>query len=1106
MAAKRILMISIVMLAASLAPAQTANQGAIVGTVTDPSGAAVPRASVVVSNTETGASQEVTTNRVGTFRLSFLIPGSYSVTAGAHGFRKTVVTGLSLSVGQTLRVNVRLTVGSTEQSITVSGTAAPVDTSTAARSAVIPEDAMNNLPLNGREWIQLATVVPGALTDNVKEGAETNHGVEVSFNGARDTYNNFLLDGASSTDAYYNTLVSSPALDAIKEFRVETNMYSAQYGRAGGAVVMAVTNSGTNAIHGSLYEYFRNKALDSLPPFANEPRSELPNYLWNQFGGSIGGPIKKNKLFFFFTLEKLREVTPGSLVVGFAPTTAEANGDVNGTVNPWSGEPTVLTNPLTGQAIAGNVLPQSLVTPVGRTLMNIWDKFTPNYDAPFLNLHQFEEGSDSTNQYLPRIDYDINAKNTLFGTLDRDNFNDVDPAQTVYGNTLADEDDTTMTVNYTHIFSPTLMNSLVFSYMWDFEGDQFEYPNQGTAWGMYAPINSITPRVLMYTQGYDTFTIGGDGPLYHRQHTDYAHDVFTWIRGKHDISFGADMRREHYWWAYDSGNTEDYFGLLDGYPGYADIYGETGSTFTDLLTGMPNLLDVGLGGGKPMPFSRNAFAGYFQDDWQVLPRLNLELGLRYDYEAPFQIDDGEMVTLDFNSGLPNYCASAPQNLLKLMTIKYEDTGPCEDHQPDYSDVAPRVGFALRPFKGDKTVVRGGYGIFYNSENAFDTTYDGWVQPFAGIFSLYPGAGEWAPSIAPGNPLFDGQEHFVPLSQEPYGLNYEQGASLGYFLPTTPYYPTSYLEQYNFTLDQALSRTLLLDVGWVGTHGINLNGPTTVQDYSEALYNKVIAANPNLTTYGLRQKGFSSFYNALQVSLTKQASHGVWFMANYSWSHALTDMSNDDTNEALVTQVTPQGNIVSRMMTNADFDVPQHLSFSATYPLPFGHGQKWGSGWGHSLNEVLGGWEGSAIILLQSGQPFTVYSTSLYLPNRVCNGSLSGSQRDADHWFNYNCFVTQAPKTYTNPVTGEAEEIDFQGNASPNVIFGPGMDNGDLELEKHLQITERVGLEFQGQFFNALNHLELQAPPGNYFFNTSSGATLTRAANNRDIQLGLTLTF
>ena len=382
---------------------QTSNQGAMVGTVTDPSGAVIPAAKIVATNVDTGLSRTVLTNGEGTYRVNFILPGTYKIVARASGFRETIVNDLTVTVGQLLRADVQLKLGEATQQVVVDATATPLNVDTPARGEVIGSEAIQNLPLNGREWIQLSTLVPGAVSGNVKRGTYTNKGVEVSFNGARDTQNAYSVDGADSNDAYHNTLASSPALDAIKEFRIETNMYSAQYGRAGGAVIYAVTNSGTNAFHGSLYEYHRNKALDARPAFTVLPKSQLPNYLFNQFGGSIGGPIKRNKAFFFFNLEKFRQVTPGTQMVTFAPTALEAAGNVSQTISPYTNQPVVLKDPDTGTVIPSGILPGSMISPIGKTLMDIWSQNKPNYADPFANLRYFRGSSNKQNKYLWRI-------------------------------------------------------------------------------------------------------------------------------------------------------------------------------------------------------------------------------------------------------------------------------------------------------------------------------------------------------------------------------------------------------------------------------------------------------------------------------------------------------------------------------------------------------------------------------------------------------------------------------------------------------------------------------------------------------------------------------
>jgi Carboxypeptidase regulatory-like domain len=1113
MSAKKFVAICVwFLLLAPLCSAQSTNQGAIFGTVTDPSGAVVPGAKVTVTNSDTGISKEVVSSMAGQYRFPFLIPGQYRVTARAKGFQASSVAGLTLTVGQVLQTNLKMQVGMATQTVTVEATGATLNLESASRGEVISQQAIRNLPLNGREWIQLAALVPGSQSGNVKRGTYANKGVEVSFNGARDTYNTYYVDGADSTDAYHNTLISSPALDAIKEFRVETNMYSAQYGRGGGAVITAVTNSGSNSFHGSLYEYHRNKALDARPPFFTKPKSQEPGYLFNQFGGSIGGPIKKNKAFFFFSMEKFRQKTPGSLIVSFAPTALEAQGNVSQTINPWSGKPVVLTNPLTGAVIPSGILPASLISPIGKTLMDIWSQNTPNYNDPFLNLREFRGSHNAQNKYLPRIDLNLNDRNVIYGTLDWDNYDNGTVGNDIYGDKIYKEHDKTMAYTYTHTFASNLVNDLKFSYTWDLQGSTFALADQsyGVKWGFYKPFNAGlgSPRVLLYTQGYNIYTIGNSGDLYHKQRTTYLHDNLAWVKGKHTVFFGGDFRRQQFNWLANSGQSAPYFGLLDGYPNatLAKIYGETGSTFTDLLTAMPNLMTVGTGGGQLMPFSRNALSGFVQDDWRVSNRLTLNLGFRYDYEAPFSMDNNEFLGLDINTGVPRYCAAAPKDQLATMHYNYEVGGPCRDHNPDYKDFSPRIGFALRPFSNDKTVLRGGYGIFYTSENAYDTTYGGWVQPFAGQFTEYYGSFYYNPANAPGNPLFDGKSHFTTLDQKPYASDYWQGISMGYFAPTVPNYPTAYVEQYNLTLGRDVGWGTALNIGYVGSRGVNLNGFSTLANYSPVLLAKYQAANPGLANVGLRTKGFNSYYNALQATLKKEMSHGVYFLAAYNWSHALTDMSNDDTNETLFIDTTAAGNINTRRVANADFDVPQRFTFSSIWALPFGRGKKFGANWNPVVNQILGGWQADSIITIQHGVPFTVYTTSLKFPDRVCDGSLPKGQRSATHWIDYNCFVAHTPTTITNPVTGQPEVVHQQGNSAPNVIFGPGQINFDIGTEKNFNLSERFHLQFRGEFFNAFNHPNLQAPSGNYFYNTASGSAITRAASNRDIQLALRLTF
>ena len=1101
MKSKSCVTLLLMLLADPLCFAQTNNQGAIVGTVTDPSGAVIPGVRITVVAVDTGVARTAKTDRAGDYRVEFLEPARYEVKGEKEGFKKIVVTSLSLTVGQVLRVDERMPLGATTQAVTVVASTAPLDVDTPALGNVIPNQAIQNLPLNGREFIQLASLVAGAESGSPKRGTAYSKGYAVGFNGARASYNGYFVDGADSTDPLYNTLISSPALDAIKEFRVETNLYSVQYGRSGGAIISVVTNSGTNTIHGTLYEYHRNKALDARPAFATQPKSDLPNYLFNQFGGTVGGPIKKDKAFFFFSMEKFRQKSPGQLMVSFAPTARERAGDVSQTVNPYTGQPVVLKNPSTGEVISSGVLPQALINPVGQTLMDIWSQYTPNYNDPFLNLRFFRGSKNTQNKYLPRVDYNFNERNVVFGTFDFGDYDNGSVWHTIYGAKTYKEHDRSMSLTYTHTFAPNLVNDFKFSRTWYLQFSQFTLRDQsyGIKWGMYPGINMSkgSPRILMYTIGYQRFDLGNDGDYGHNDRTLYLKDSLAWMKGKHTVFIGGDFRRQAYNWAYDSGESQNYFGLLDGYPGYDDYYGVTGSVFTDLLAGLPNLLAVGVGTGGLMPFRRNAFSAYLQDGWKVSSRLTLNVGLRYDYEAPFSVSNGQFMGLDFSTGLPRYCAGAPTDKLSILTFDYEIGGPCRDHNPDYRDFAPRIGFAYRPFADSKTVVRGGYGIFYNSENAFNTTYGGWVLPFAGLFNTYPKRFFWPPYTT---------DHFWTLDQKPYQLEVAEGKSMGFFYPTVPHYPTGYVEQYNLSGGRDLPGRMALELGWVGARGVNLNGPSTVFNYDPTLVGKISKANPQFGDFGVRVKGFNSYYNALQASLRKEMSNGLYFLASYTWGHAQADSSNDDTNENLFTDRNIAGNIIRRRKSNADFDVRQRFSFSGIWTLPMGRGKTYGSNWNGVADGFLGGWQFNTIIAFQGGYPFTVYNSSLYFPDRVCDGNLHGAQRTPDHWFDYHCFVTHTPTTVTDPVTGLTEQINIQGNSPPNVIFGPGTNNWDVGIEKNFRLSERFNLQFRSEFFNAFNHPNYQGPGGNYFFNSTSGAQITRAGSQRDIQLALRLGF
>jgi len=1088
--------------------AQGSGEGSIYGTVADASGAVIPGADVTVVNDLTGLTRNTTTDDNGSFRVDFLRPGEYRLEIRKQGFETAKLTNIKLLVGQIRKVDSALNVGSISSEVTVSQEGVALNTTNGTRGDVIEKNEISNLPLNGREFLPLATLVPGAYSGtrplDVPVGAKGNF--VAGYNGARGNQNSFYLDGGVNTSPQANNMISSPSVEAIQEFRVQTDQYAARYGQAAGGIISVITKSGTNAFHGSLYEYHRDKALDALPFFYTGTRKDLPNRLWNQFGGSIGGPVwapifgeggpswwkGKDKLFFFFNAEFFPQLASQEKI-GFAPTAAERVGDVRNSINPWSGQPVVLTDPHTGEIIPSGILPDSLKSPVGIALMNLWPE--PNYPQnPAFNYRVFRPVRNSVHKYLLRIDANFSSNNSLAGTLNWGNSDQGVAGFIDYGDKIQTDHDRTVTTHFTHIFSPSFVSITGFTFNQDFYGDRYRLAekNYGVELGMDPSVNKNPgmPWILLFTQGSQFFTFGaaGDNKNFTRQGQIY--EDMSWQRGRHTLQFGGLFWRQNYKWQFFSGSSQYFVNLIDGIaPGTWPLFGVTGSAFTNLLAGLYNLGVFGAGGGEYAHFQRDTYALYAQDDWRVSRRLTLNLGLRWDYERPFKVLDKKFLSLNEQNGLIKYTQGAPG--ISAMQIPYESDGSDLTYRSHPLVLDPRVGFAWQPFSSGDTVLRGGYGIFHTSELATSIQAASFANPFGGPTTV------WQKGILGGFP--DG-DHLDGFSNPPFGLDSARRRHPGCcFVYTDTKYPRSYMQHWNLTVSHKLPAKVIGEIAYVGGRGVNLSGYTPLSSYNTDAYNKFVVNYGPSVKPPVRVKGFNSIYNALQVHARRNQGHGLTFLAAYTWSHAIADSSNDNVTENLNNELLNGGvDNWHRFRANAGFDVRHRFSLSTIYELPWGRGRRIGSNWSKVVDTALGGWDLSAIYTYQTGFPFSVRSTAQTIPDRICDGNLPKSERSLQRWFDYTCFPT-----HINPVTGQPSD----GNAGANQIYGPGINNWDMGIHKRFMLKETMNIELRLEAFNIWNHPQFRGPvSGNWFNNTKESAEIGTARDQRQVQLAVRFDF
>jgi len=1134
----------VMMLAAAPLMAQQ-GRGTISGTVTDATGATVPGATIVITNTATNAAFSTTTNELGYYTAPALPVGPYTVTAEKPGFKRAVRSGLTLQVDQRMAVDFRLEVGATAESIEVVGQAPLVDTGSATVGKVVENRRINDLPLNGRNVLALVLLTPGVKS----QGGPTNSGFAdrgiqlsaVSINGGPSALNSLVVDGGNNNNAYLADLNVNPTVDAIQEFKVQSNVMSAEFGFTAGGVINMVTKSGTNEFHGTAYEFFRNDKLDARRAFTD---SKEP-FRYNQYGGSLGGPLwfpklynGKDRSFFFFNYEEWQYSRYRSNFLS-VPTEAMRRGDFS-LLADANGRPIPIYDPATTRAnpagagfirdpFVGNVIPPARFDSVSVNMLPFYP--TPNraptnpYTQSNNWLGQVSEKRDMQ-QWTAKGDHRFGNRNSLQVRYSYyKHFNDngyfsayPDPNMR---NRLDNYENRNGIITDTHTFSPTMLNEFRLSIARQY------FPFQAYSWGRnWISKLGLPPSIPDYTlprvsigglPDPGAFSVGLRGNL-----TWQFFDMVTWIRRGHSVKAGIDhriQRANNFQREVPSGS----FSFPGGLTGNPQSPAGTGSGFAQFLLGaVSSATFTAYAGESQHAFSTSLF---IQDDWKAMRRLNLNLGLRWDYQQ---------WPRERHNGLSNFdpFSTNPENgFLGRMKYAGIDYGR-SPWEPVYTAFSPRIGFAYDLTGNARTVLRGGYSIFYPT--TFYRDFFGSTAGFANTSTAYtpPGGNTNLPAFQFKNGL--PYPYTQPLGAK-LGPSAFLGQSVNWDQPSDNKIPMS--QQWSLSLQRQFPGQWVVEAAYsankanhlvAGGYNYNqldleylslglalqnqvpnpyagkvpgsLGGATISRQQSLLLY-------PYYTSINVRNPHLgASIYHAFLLSVEKRLSQGVAVLASYTNAKLISDSVVTPINFGAVEQVGVVGYQNGKFNRRAErsldpTDVSQRFVISGVFELPFGQGKKWNAG-SRAANKVIGGWQLNVIGTMQTGIPVRVTGASNFLasyPNST-GKSAKLDKRTAEQWFDTRQFVNPPNFTYGN-----------LGRVLPDVR-NPATINFDVSVVKDSMLTERVKLQFRFEMFNFANHTNLGLVNGGFspgpdgFNRSATFGTITSARDPRILQFGLKLVF
>ena len=1085
----------------SAAPASSQmNTGEIDGVVLDPTGAVVPNASVAAVETSTHLEYSTKTNGSGEYLLAQLPVGRYNLTVSLEGFKQIVQPNIEVHAGERLRQTFTLELGKQTETLTVSAAPGLLQVESAAIQDTIQQQQVIDLPLKGRQFIDLVGLTPGIThaPSGTRGGALQQTGQTWGILGQRGGHNLYLVDGVTITDEYFNNQVLNPSVDDIQEFNVDQTSYSAEFGGKSGGVINVITKSGANRFHGSVFEFVRNDIFNAKN-FFNSRTAPTPPYKQNEFGGSLGGPIQKDKTFFFVNYEGQRtHQTQTQLFT--VPTDAERGGNFQGTG-------ITVNNPSTGTPYPNDTIPT--IDPVAAAILAKVPHAT-NQSILSNNLLATDVATTEVNQYNARVDRTFSGKDSAFvraSIFDANQFNPFglgainEALLPGFGYNLRTHTDN-LSSAWTHVFNTSWINELRFGWLW--VGGGQTSPNAATNLAATTGLQGVTTNPL--DMGYPSasvtgFTAMGEPTQYvSRVDTNYeAYDNAIWHHGTHTVKFGVYF----FHLDFDPVNAMNARGTFsfagtNGTPGSTGRF--TGNSLGDFLIGAPNQGQVGVAGRGALLGRTNWLHTYIEDSWQIVPSIKLDIGLRYEYNQNVTDVNNNMAVVNnlvpvgefvIASNVQGQISSAASALLTYIPSQIPVVTSAQAGwdrsllQGRPLRLAPRIGIAWS-LPDHKTVIRSGFGI-YTNQAAYSIIQNAALNlPFYFAKTVSNPAGA-TPNFSTENILAASPTGSIGANNINHNFKIE------------------YNNVWNLSIQRSLSSSTSFQAQYIGSYTVHADNVTLQNLFPDTA---LAPSDPGHVRAIQQMSGFSSVtwdgwekYNALTVTLTQRAWRGLVIDSNYTWSKALDDASNPGSNNAGSNLPQDPMNMAAEKGLS-DFDHRHRFVTSFLYELPF---LKNSEGW---TRITLGDWQVGGIYTLESGSPFTVNLTSDVAnngeptatqsniserPNLTCNPN--GGPKTPAQWFNISCFSEPGAFTY--------------GNAGRDIVTGPGFNNFDATFQKNFSIRESVQLQFRADIFDFFNHPNFNQP--NRFFQTPAAkpltfGTISSATDPRVAQFSLRLAF